>query len=112
MRTLLRFIQKYSDFLLFLALETVALLLMVQSSSFQRSKIVGVNRQISGYTYSKFDGAREYLSLKETNSILVDENASLRNMLQEMDQRLDSSVVRTEFRGALPVPVCPQPSGP
>lgn len=98
MRTLLRFIQKYSDFLLFLALETVAIILMVQGSSFQKSKIVGLNRQVSGYVYSKFDGAREYLSLKETNSMLVDENANLRNLLQGMEQRMDSSVVRTEFR--------------
>ena len=71
---------------------------MVQGSAFQRSKIVGLNRQLSGYMYSKVDGAREYLSLKETNSMLVDENAELRNKLQQMEQRLDSSVVHSEFR--------------
>ena len=98
MRTLLRFIQKYSDFLLFLALETVALILMVQDSAFQRSKIIGVNRQLSGYLYSKIDGSREYLSLRGTNSVLVDENAELRNRLHLLEQLLDSSVVHSEFR--------------
>ena len=98
MKTLLRFIQKYSDFLLFLLLETAAIILMVQGSGFQRSKIVGLNRQISGNVYTKVDGSREYLFLRESNSILVNENAELRNRLQQMEQRLDSSVVLSEFR--------------
>jgi rod shape-determining protein MreC len=98
MRTLLRYIQKYSDFLLFLVLETVAIILMVQGSEFQRSKIVGLNRQLSGIVYSKVDGSREYFSLKESNSLLSEENTDLRNQLKQMEQLLDSSVVRTEFR--------------
>ncbi len=47
--------------------------------------------------YTKVDGSREYLFLKETNNILVEENAQLRNSLQQMEQRLDSSVVLSEF---------------
>jgi len=99
MRTLLRFFQKYSDFLLFLLLETVAIVLLVQDSAFQRSKIVGLNRQVSGYFYEKFDGAREYLDLKEANLILVEENSRLRNKLQLVDQHLDSSVVLQKNKG-------------
>jgi len=98
MRTLLRFIQKYSNFLLFLFLETVAIILMAQGSSYQRSRIVGLNRQISGTIYSRVDGSREYLSLRESNTLLVEENAELRNRLSLLEQRLDSSVVRTKFR--------------
>jgi len=95
MRTLLRFIQKYSDFLLFLVLETVAIIFMVQGNAFQRSRLIGLNRQISGYVYSKVDGTREYLSLKEANKVLTRENAELRNNLQLLKQKLDSSVVLT-----------------
>lgn len=98
MRTLLRYIQKYSDFLLFLVLETVAIILMVQGSGFQRSKIVGLNRQVSGVVYSKVNGTREYLFLKESNMLLAEENTALRNELEQMEQKLDSSVVRTEVR--------------
>ena len=98
MRTLLRFIQKYSDFLLFLALEIVALILMAQDSPFQRSKLIDVNRQVSGYLYSKFDGSREYLSLRESNSVLADENTELRNRLQQIEELLDSSLVFSEIR--------------
>jgi len=98
MRTLLRFIQKYSNFLLFLVLETVANVFIVQGSNYQRSKIIGLNRQVSGYVFSKVDGIREYLSLKETNQVLVRENMALRNRLDHIELRFDSSIVRSEFR--------------
>jgi rod shape-determining protein MreC len=97
MRTLLRFIQKYSNFLLFLLLETAALVMIVQNSQYQRSKIVGFNRQVSGYLYSRVDGAREYLSLKKTNRILLEENTVLRNRIDHLESLMDSAVVRTEF---------------
>jgi rod shape-determining protein MreC len=98
MRKLLRFIQKYSDFVLFLLLETLAIIFLVQSSHYQRSKIVGLNRQVSGYIFSKVDGSREYLSLRETNRRLVEENMALRNRLDRMGLLLDSAIVISEFR--------------
>ncbi len=98
MRTLLRFIQKYSNFLLFLFLETVAIVFVVQGSHYQRSKIIGLNRQVSGYIFSKVDGTREYLSLKETNRLLVEENAELRNRIDRFGQVLDSAVVHSVYK--------------
>ena len=98
MRTLLRFIQKYSNLLLFLLLEIVAIILIVQGNSYQRSKIIGLNRQVSGFVYSKFDGAREYLSLKDENLRLVRENAVLRNKIDLLAMEMDSAIVRTGFK--------------
>ncbi len=97
MRTLLRFFQKYSNFLLFLFLETVAIILIVQDSQFQKSKIIGLNRQVTGAIYSKVDGAREYLSLKESNHQLAQENLELRNRLDRLGLQMDSSIVRSGF---------------
>jgi rod shape-determining protein MreC len=97
MRTLLRFIQKYSNLMLFLLLEAIAVGLLVQSSSFQRSKLVGLNRQISGYLYSRVDGAREYLSLKLVNEKLALENLELRNRLARLSMLVDSSTVTSEY---------------
>lgn len=99
MRTLLRFIQKYSDLLLFLLLEIIAITLIVQSSHYQRSKLISFNRQVTGFIYSKFDGAREYLSLKEVNQQLADENLELRNKLDLISTRLDTALVFSENRG-------------
>ena len=98
MRTLLRFIQKYSNLLLFLLFETIAITFIVQNTSFQRSKLVGLNRQVSGYLFSKVDGAREYLSLKEVNQQLAYENLELRNKLEQFSLQMDSAIVINEFR--------------
>ncbi len=98
MRTLLRFIQKYSNLLLFLLLEIIAFTLIVQGDSYQKSKIVGLNRQLSGYAYSRVDGAREYFSLKQANQQMVEENMELRNKLELLSSLMDSSIVIPEFR--------------
>ena len=99
MRTLLRFIQKYSDLLLFLFLEIIAITLIVQNSQYQRAKLINFNREITGYLYSKVDGAREYFSLKEVNQQLADENLELRNRLDLITSNLDTALVTTELRG-------------
>ncbi len=98
MRTLLRFIQKYSNLMLFLLLETIAITLIVRSSNFQKSKIVGLNRQVSGYLFSKVDGAREYFSLKEENLQLALENLELRNKLDLLSAQMDSTIVISDLR--------------
>jgi len=99
MRTLLRFFQKYSNLLLFLLLEIIAVTLIVQGSSYQRSRLIGLNRQVSGYIYSRVDGAREYFSLKEVNEQLVEENMELRNRLDRVSTLLDSASVVNELVG-------------
>jgi len=99
MRTLLRFFQKYSNLLLFLLLEVVAVTLLVQDSSYQRSKLMALNRQVSGFIYSKVDGAREYFQLKEENEELAEENTNLRNKLDLLSARLDSASLISEVRG-------------
>jgi rod shape-determining protein MreC len=99
MRTLLRFFQKYSNLLLFLLLEVVAVTLLVQDSSYQRSKLMALNRQISGFLYSKVTGAREYFYLKDVNEQLVEENMELRNRLDFMSSLLDSATIREEVNG-------------
>jgi rod shape-determining protein MreC len=99
MRTLLRFIQKYSNLLLFLLLEVIAIALIVQGSSYQRSKLIGLNRQVTGFIYNKVDGAREYFSLKELNEQLVEENVELRNRLDLVSSMIDSATVVNEVKG-------------
>jgi len=99
MKTLFRFIQKYSNLLLFLLLEIIAVILMVQGSGFQRSKLIALNRQTTGYIYSKVHGAREYFSLKEVNQQLSEENLKLRNRLDILSSRLDSATVISDFEG-------------
>jgi rod shape-determining protein MreC len=99
MRTLLRFFQKYSNLLLFLLLEAIALTFMVRESGYQRSRLVRMNREVSGFIFSQVDGAREYFSLKEVNQRLVKENMELRNRLDRVTSLLDSGTVVSEIKG-------------
>ena len=99
MRTLFRFFQNNYNLLLFLLLEIIAFTLIIQGSSYQRSKLVGLNRQVTGYIYSKADGAREYFSLKEANELLLEENTQLRNRLDLLSSSLDSASVISEVKG-------------
>lgn len=81
MRSLLRLLNKYSYVLVFLLLETLAILLLNKHNYYQHSKILNTNREVTGWIYDKVDGVREYLSLKRNNEILVQENSLLRNRI-------------------------------
>jgi rod shape-determining protein MreC len=93
MKTLLRFIQRYSNLLLFLLLEILAITWMVSGTGYQRSKIVGLTRQVSGTLFSWVGGTREYLSLRYVNQELARENTLLRNRIETYDRLMDSARV-------------------
>ena len=78
-------------------LEAIAIAFIIQGSSFQRSKLIGLNREITGYVYSKVDGAREYFSLKQVNRELAEENLNLRNRLDLLSGMVDTTLVITEL---------------
>ncbi len=84
MKTLLKLLNKYSYVLVFLVLETIAIVLLSNHNYYQHSRILNTNREITGYIYDRIDGTREYLSLKMTNEILVSENSNLRNKLADI----------------------------
>ena len=71
---------------------------MIQDSSYQRSKLIGLNREITGFTYSKIDGAREYFSLRQVNQQLTEENLNLRNRMDQYANRMDTAIVFSEIR--------------
>lgn len=71
---------------------------MIRESSYQRSKLIGLNREITGYAYSKVVGAREYFSLKQVNKDLAEENLRLRNRIDRYANRMDTASVITEIR--------------
>lgn len=81
MRNLLRFIASNYFILLFLFLEGLAILLMVQFNAFQRSGFMSVSRNVTGGIYRNMQGIRNYTHLRHENNILMEENARLQNQL-------------------------------
>lgn len=80
MRNLLAFIIRYHFLLLFLLFESLAMLLLVNSTYYQRSVMQSTGNALSGKFYSSISDVSEYLKLRRTNELLATENALLRQM--------------------------------
>jgi rod shape-determining protein MreC len=83
MRNLLKILHAYYFLILFLVFETISMILVVQNNSFQRAEFIQFSHSFSGKIYEKVDNFKDYLSLRENNRILSDENNQLRNKLAE-----------------------------
>jgi rod shape-determining protein MreC len=91
MRNLLRFIIRYHFFFLFLLLETVSVILIVQYNNYQRAQFFNFSKSIQGSYYETFGGIREYLSLRQTNRDLYRENTLLRNQMDRLARNLETT---------------------
>jgi rod shape-determining protein MreC len=80
-RTLLLLIRRFRNLLLFLLLEIIAIILIVQKKNIQGADILSSSNAIAGYLYKKKSDITYYFHLKEVNADLVEENTTLRNQL-------------------------------
>lgn len=78
MRNLIKLIARYHFFLLFVAIEIVALSFVFSSNNYQKTFFVNFSRNISGNLYQRFSNWSEYLSLRELNEELAQENVRLK----------------------------------
>lgn len=81
MNNLILFFKRYSHVFLFVALEAIAIVLIVQNSYYQSSKLISWGNGIAGTCYNGVSSITNYFKLAETNRQLVEENARLRNQL-------------------------------
>ena len=82
MRNLLKFIVRYHFTFLFIILEIAAFILIIQFNTFQKSKFMDLTYALEGGFSRSIMNVREYLSLREENRKLVEENNKLYNMLK------------------------------
>jgi rod shape-determining protein MreC len=80
MRNLLAFIVRYHFLLIFVILESIALVLLVNSTYYQRSMLQSAGNSISGRFYASVSNISEYFKLRRTNELLATENVILRQM--------------------------------
>lgn len=78
MRNLLRFLWKYSNFVLFILMEVCCFYLIFQNNSFQRASWINSSNAFAGNVFTTVNSIKEYFALKETNELLAAENARLR----------------------------------
>ncbi|MDR3180527.1 MAG: rod shape-determining protein MreC [Prevotellaceae bacterium] len=81
MNSLLRFLVGIRVLLLFIILEATALILFTTSTYYQQSVVMGKLHAVRGVLHEQVSALTQYLDLRETNSILADENTALHNEL-------------------------------
>lgn len=102
MRNLWIFINRYSNFFLFILFFGIAFVLIVRNNSFQRASALNSSNQIIGQAYQQVDYFKGYLNLNETNHTLAQENAALRALLKSSNY--DNSVTVKITRDSLQEP--------
>ncbi|MFO8235519.1 MAG: rod shape-determining protein MreC [Bacteroidales bacterium] len=86
MQNLIRFLLRYYFVILFIAIETLSISLLINNNNYQNSKFVGFTRSLSGTFYGKINNIRQYLKLKEENKRLAEENVRLKNYLSSLEE--------------------------
>lgn len=82
MRNLLRFIVRHHFIILFVLFEAIAFFLLFQYNTFQKAKIVTLAQSVRGGFSRAFINIKEYISLREENRKLIEENNRLYNLLK------------------------------
>lgn len=81
MRYLFAFLLRNHFIFLFLVLEVVSIILVVENTYYQHSKIIKGTSEITGSIQNSVNNIHQYLHLKESNKALAEENARLRAQL-------------------------------
>jgi rod shape-determining protein MreC len=90
MKYLFIFIKKQSFFFMFIILEVISILLLVNHNNFQGSRALNTTNAITGSLNYVYSSISDYFFLKEANQQLSDENAWLNERLYGGIKKIDS----------------------
>ena len=93
MKNIWQLLFRYHLFLLFIALQTIALQLLIRNNNYQRSVWVNSTNSFIANLYDERDRFSGFLKLRETNDALKAENTQLRAMILENYDRLENHVI-------------------
>ncbi|MFZ6013347.1 MAG: rod shape-determining protein MreC [Bacteroidota bacterium] len=86
MERLFIFIYQYRAFFTFLFLELTCAWLIIENNQYQGASFFNSSNSLVANLNNFSQGVREYFSLREINSTLAQENADLRNQLDQLNQ--------------------------
>lgn len=81
MKNIFIFIRRYFNFLFFLVLQIVSLILLVKYNQTHEAIYAGVANEITGRINAQYNKVQNYFHLKENNRLLLEENTRLKNLL-------------------------------
>jgi len=94
MHNLLRFIKLNQFLLLFILIEGLSILLLLQNNTYQANKMIRLSTKYTGKIYSYANIFSDYIALKETNDYLTKENAKLYTLLNNNINNFKSSILK------------------
>jgi rod shape-determining protein MreC len=101
MRSLLNFLARYNNLIIFLILEGIAIYLLATGNTYHNTRFVNGIRGLTRGVEEKINNTRTYLSLREINMTLAAENVALKNStgrLAKMESPLFFSVTDSIYR--------------
>lgn len=96
MQTLLKILLRYSNFLVFIALEVAAFLLISMNNAYPRSSILSTANDFVAWQHAQISEINSYFGLKRQNEQLAAENAALRNRISSMESTENDAPIRYE----------------
>lgn len=94
MRNLLQFLIRYSNFLIFVVLEVVAFILIMNNNHYQQSAVVSSANRFVASIHNIQSNIGDYFQLKKDNQLLEQENAYLKQQLMQQANLLEQVVER------------------
>lgn len=83
MRNLLNFLARYNNLIIFLILEGIAFYLLSTGNNYQNSRLLNSVRGVTRVFDQKIYNTRSYLSLRQVNEKLAEENTALKNVIRQ-----------------------------
>jgi len=93
MRSLLNFLARYNNLIIFIILEGIAIYLLATGNSYHNTHIVNGFRGLTIGIEKRINNTRNYLNLREINETLAVENVALRNSIDRLVKRDNSLFV-------------------
>jgi len=84
MRSLLNFLLRYKNLIIFFILEAVALVMISSSHDYHQSIAYGAARSVSGFVSKRLENSHSYFRLRQVNKELVTENLMLRRRIENL----------------------------
>ena len=90
MKNLLNFLARYNNLIIFLILEGITVYFLVTGNNYHNSHVVNGIRGPINKIEEKINNTRTFLSLREINENLAEENVALRNSIERMVKKENS----------------------